>query len=112
DDPGDLVGLEAAPVSFRGDDLDGVERFVPHGSLLGAAARSSAPNESGSTSLIGRMPETVSTSRSAPPCSHSSCRQRPHGMMTSPAPLQHVKATRRPPPPVMSAEMREHSAQR
>ena len=45
------------------------------------ATRSSGPKASGSTSRIGTMPsDTVSMSMSAPPCSHSSCRQRPHGI--------------------------------
>ena len=43
-------------------------------------SRSSGPKASGRISLIGRMPLTVSTSRSGPPFSHSSWRHRPHAM--------------------------------
>ena len=48
--------------------------------------RSSGPNASGSTSVIRRTPAPVRTCSSAPPFSQSSCRQRPHGISTSPSP--------------------------
>ena len=78
-----------------------------------AATRSSGPNASGSTSRIGTMPsDTVSMSMSAPPCSHSSCRQRPHGISGWPSPPTQATATRRPPPVRARSLTMPHSAHR
>ena len=96
----------AVPVALGADDVDGVERL----GLMRRSSRSAGPNASGSTSVIGLMPCTVSTSSRAPPCSHSSCRHRPHGMSTLPCSSTQVNATSRPPPVTCSAETSAHSA--
>ena len=78
-----------------------------------AATRSSGPKASGSTSRIGTMPsDTVSMSMSAPPCSHSSCRQRPHGISGCPSPPTQATATSRPPPVRARSLTMPHSAHR
>ena len=63
DDPVDLAVAEHATVALGGDDVDGIEGSV-HAAAPLDRSRSSGPNASGSTSLIGRTPRTVSSSRS------------------------------------------------
>ena len=74
--------------------------------------RSVTPNACGSSSAIGSGPPACSTSSSGPPCSHSSCRHRPHGISGSPSPSTQDTATSRPPPLACSADTRPHSAHR
>src|SRR5690606_9235703 len=107
DDPVDLGVAQAEPVALGDDDVDRVEG-LGHG--CARSTRSLGPNASGSTSAIVLNPLTVSSTRSGPPCSKSSWRQRPHGMRTLPWPSTHVNATSRPPPLAWSAETSPHSA--
>ncbi len=58
---------------------------------------------------MGRGPRTPCTRRSGPPCSISSCRQRPHGVTTSPLPVA-TSATSCPPPVKCKLPSSEHSA--
>ena len=60
---------------------------------------------------MGSTPAGVSTSSAAPPCSHSSWRHRPHGMIRAPLASQQLNATSRPPPPATRSETSPHSAQ-
>ena len=73
-------------------------------------AEVAGPNASGSNSDIGLGPVDVATRQSGPPCSQSSCRQRPHGMSVSPSGPTHDTATNRPPPPATRADTIPHSA--
>ena len=50
-----------------------------------------------------QRPGTASTRHSGPPCSHSSCRQRPHGISGAPVASTQDIATSRPPPVACSA---------
>lgn len=59
--------------------------------------RSSGPKASGSSSASGRGPDAWSISMAGPPCSSSTCRQRPHGISTAPEPSTHASASSRPP---------------
>src|SRR5690606_27965432 len=102
DHPVDLGIGQLTAVALGDDDLDDVH----HDTL----DRSSGPNAYGRISAIRLGPSTVSTSSSAPPNSHSSWRQRPHGMSSSPWPSTQVKATSRPPPEACSADTSPHSA--
>src|SRR5262245_38429689 len=78
----------------------------PHGQ-----GRSSGPNAPGRSDDSATGPASVSTCKDAPPASHSSWRQRPHGVSGSPvAPSTHTKATSRPPPDPCNADTRPHSA--
>ena len=73
-------------------------------------SRSSDPNAIGSSSRIDVGPAGVSTTRSGPPCSHNSCRHRPHGSSTSPSAFAQLNATSRPPPVAINCETTPHSA--
>ena len=75
----------------QGREVDGHDRSL-------SSRRWSGPNACGSTAVIGRMPSGVSSSSSGPPCSQSSCRQRPQGIRASPALSTQANATSRPPP--------------
>src|SRR5690606_29820100 len=107
EDPVDLGVGELAAVALGDDHLDCVV-LLAHGCR--PFSRSSGPKASGSTSVIGRTPRTVITCSSGPPCSHSSCRQRPQGMITSPSPSTHTKWISRPPPVACNEETSPHSA--
>src|SRR5450830_1617177 len=109
EDPVDLAVRQTTAVTLRADHVDRVE-LLAHG--FPRSTRSSGPNASGSTSVIGLIPLTVSTSRPGPPCSHRSCRQRPQGMSALPWASTHAKATSRPPPLTCSADTSAHSAHR
>src|SRR6478752_8916580 len=74
--------------------------------------RCSGPNASGNTSVIGNRPDGVSTTKDGPPNSYSTCRHRPHGISSSPAPDRQATATSRPPPVSRSCPTRVHSAHR
>ena len=61
-------------------------------------------------SIIAFTPSAVSTSRSGPPCSQSSCRHRPQGISTSPRKSTQANATSRPPPLRVQRRTSPHSA--
>ena len=116
DHPVDLLVGELAAVALGADDVDGVEGSVgPSTTRLTALGsrrsgrrgrrRPAAPRRIGADAA-----RRVSTSRSGPPFSHSSWRQRPHGIRASPWPSTQTNATSRPPPVACSAETRPHSA--
>src|SRR5660397_173865 len=107
DHPVDLVVAQDLAIPLGADDVYRIEWF----GHCSASLRSSASKASGRTSLMVLIPRGVATRREAPPCSHSSCRQRPHGMTRSPLPPTHTKWVRRPPPELASAETTPHSAQ-
>ena len=69
-----------------------------------------APNACGSSSAIRSGPSAASTRQSGPPCSHSSCRHRPHGISGLTGTVHTGHATSRPPPLACSAETMPHSA--
>ena len=58
------------------------------------------------------MPDTVNSSRSGPPFSNSSWRQRPHGMITLAVAVDADDCASRPPPVMCSWETIPHSAHR
>ena len=124
DHPVDLLVGEGLPVPLGADDLD---RGETHSgpprerersersrgdSLMLAPPGRRARRRPGSTSLIGRTPRTVSSSRSGPPFSQRSCRQRPQGISGLPCWSTQDTATSRPPPLECRAETRPHSAHR
>ncbi len=64
----------------------------------GRQPRSSRPKARGRTSIISRARRRCRPAGRARPCSHSSCRHRPHGISTPPWMSTHANATSRPPP--------------
>ena len=110
DDPVDLAVAELAPVALGDDDLDGVvcgHQGVPPVAVSGGRRgrrRRAAPRP-----WCGRPRRSRSAGR-RPPCSKSSWRHRPQGMITSPSPLTHTKCVSRPPPVACSEETSPHSA--
>src|SRR5262249_5297419 len=107
DDPVDLLVGQYAAVALGPDDVHGREAHAPP-----SQSRCPGPKAPGSRSPTVVCPSSVSTKHSGPPCSHSSCRQRPHGVTGSPAPSTQETATRRPPPVRCSSLTMPHSAQR
>src|SRR5690606_18895971 len=114
DEPVDLrVAQGLRVVALGPDDVDGVERLgrpLGHDVASRTWSRLPGPKACGSTSVIGRTPCGVSTSRPGPPCSQRSWRHRPHGMIVSPSTFTQVNDASRPPPDITSALTSEHSA--
>ena len=105
DHPVDLLVGQRAAVPLGADDVDRVERARSRAVLaqvVGRRRRPAAPR------VIGRMPLGVSSSRSGPPCSQSSCRQRPHGISSSPCPSTQV--TRHQPAAAGGVQRRDQAA--
>ena len=80
-------------------------------------ARSPCRGRPGRTRAAAARPSSAaaaraSTRHSGPPCSQSSCRQRPHGISGEPVASTQETATSRPPPVACSAVTSPHSAHR
>src|SRR5262245_49588424 len=73
-------------------------------------SRSDGPNAYGSSCPKGSAPPSTSIRQLGPPCSHSSCRHRPHGISGAPEASTQDSAISRPPPLACNAETNPHSA--